>query len=164
MRTSGPQKHSDQAGTSRASARARARTKKAASSLHRPPTSTAKTAKRQRSERSSSGSALCGGVQGQGRRPEHARAGQGRYQRGVHGELLPAPQRQAIGNDLKPPVVDRPGDSCLPSGCCKSPSPRPRGTRAAARSRGHPQLRRTPARAQAARWSPRESKGRRHRQ
>ena len=37
-------------------------------------------------------------------------------------------------------------------------------TRAAARSRGHPRLRRTPARAQAARWSPRESKGRRHRQ
>ena len=34
------------------------------------------------------------------------RAGQGRYQRGVHGELLPAPQRQAVGNDLKPPVVD----------------------------------------------------------
>ena len=34
------------------------------------------------------------------------RAGQRRYQRGVHGELLPAPQRQAVGNDLKPPVVD----------------------------------------------------------
>ena len=35
------------------------------------------------------------------------RAGQGRYQRDVHGELLPAPQRQAVGNNLKPPVVAR---------------------------------------------------------
>ena len=38
------------------------------------------------------------------------RAGQGRYQRGVHGELLPGRRH------------DRPGDSCPPSGCCKSPS------------------------------------------
>ena len=46
-------------------------------------------------------SALRGGVQGQ-----VPRAGQGRYRRGVHGELLPAPQRQSVNNDLKPPVVD----------------------------------------------------------
>ena len=37
-------------------------------------------------------------------------------------------------------------------------------TRAAARSSGHPRLRKAPDLAQAARWSPRGSRGRRHRQ
>ena len=79
-------------GTSPALARAGARTKEAASSLRRPPTLTANTTKRQMS-------ALCGGVQRQGRRPEHDHPG---------GRAAPSRTReiQAVGNDLKPPVVD----------------------------------------------------------
>ena len=118
-------------GTSRALARARARTKEAASSLHRPPTSTAP------SGAAPGMSALCGGVQGQGRRLEHDHPG-GRAAPSRTREIpMWCPRRAAARPTTaslwqRPQAAgrrhDRPGDSCLPSGCCKSPSRRPRGT------------------------------------
>ena len=96
------------AGASRALARARTRTKNAASLLQRPPTSTART---------TAAKALgmlvpCGGApQPALRLPSAAPAGhslarQGRHQGGVDSKLLAIPKRQAVGNDFKPPVVD----------------------------------------------------------
>ena len=134
-RGTGQERSSDQVGpetnrASRALARARARTKEAASSLHRPPTSTAKTTNRQRSERSSSGCVLS--------------------LRSRTREIPTWCPRQAAARpttalrwQLPQAAACRPGSS-LPSGCCTSPSLRPRGTLAQ----------------RAAQWSPRESKGR----
>ena len=108
-------------------------------------------------------SALCGRVQGQGRRLEHdhpgGRAAPSRTREiptWCHGEPLPAPQQQAVGNDLKPPVVDTIDLEIHVCQAGVASHPRPGLARRPARegtrgSGGH-------------RPEPREAKGRQHRQ
>ena len=163
-------------GTALLLACARRRRKSAASSLHRPPTSMAKTTRRQRSPRTSSGyvrSLACLAAR---------RAGEPGWRPCRRGSpVLVKGETRVVSTANWAPLYR--GSPCAMTSirrlssllvvvtlrsvtrtCVRTLAPASLHTRAAARSRGPALLRNAPDVAHAARWSPKESRGRRHRQ